>query len=169
MKKTVYTKAGASGPCRSGRSTSEEHQMMPLFALSVLAFAVRDLWSYPPIQILKQVIKIWLAHEAIGIVEGNPGEAITAVQIRRLCHRPFTHGCRECDAPVVLAKMGLVTAISAQLVWWGSSRVHALWGMLTGPLCQIPGQPSDYTEAMLQVTFDTCWCHADRLPCSACS
>ena len=52
--------------------------------------------------------------------------------------------------PVVLAMMGRVTAISGATGLMGVQAGTCASNMLTGLLSKIPGQPSDYTEAILK-------------------
>ena len=87
-------------------------------------------------------------HEAIGIVE-EIGEAITTVKPGRLCHRPFHPWVWEV-MPVVLAMMEPVTAILGPIGLTGWQASYMRFRYANWALVKVPGQPSDYTEAMLK-------------------
>ena len=110
-----------------------------------------DLWSYrnPDIEAGHQNS----GHEAIGIVE-EIGEAITTVKPGDFVIAPFTHGCGECDA----CRAGYDGTYDRHIgTNWSDGRCKQNTSVSTlpiGPFVKIPGQPSDYTEAMLKSLLD---------------
>ena len=93
-------------------------------------------------------------HEAIGIVE-EIGEAITTVKPGDFVIAPFTHGCGECDA----CRAGYDGTCDRHIGTNWSDGVQAEYMRFeyaNWALVKVPGQPSDYTEAMLK-SFLTLW------------
>jgi len=84
-------------------------------------------------------------HEAIGVVE-SVGSSVTHVQPGDFVIVPFTHGCSECAACLAgfdgdcLNKRPGSTGYQAEYVRY----TNAQWGLV-----KIPGQPSDYSDDML--------------------
>ena len=105
-----------------------------------------DLWSYrnPDIDAGHQNS----GHEAIGIVE-EIGEGHYNGQTRRLCHRTFHPWLWECDA----CRAGYDGTCDRHIGTNWSDGVQAEYMRFeyaNWALVKIPGQPSDYTEAMLK-------------------
>ena len=125
MKKTVYTKAGQVGLVEVERPHIEAPDDAILRIVRTCVCG-SDLWSYrnPDIEAGHQNS----GHEAIGVVE-EIGESITTVKPGDFVIAPFTHGCGESDG------------VQAEYMRFE----YANWALV-----KIPGQPSDYTEAMLK-------------------
>ena len=145
MKKTVYTKAGklvlSKWSVRKLR-----RRMMSFSGLSVPVF-VDQTSGATVIQTLKRGIKN-SGHEAIGIVE-EIGDAITTVKPGDFVIAPFTHGCGECDA----CRAGYDGTCDRHIGTNWSDGVQAEYMRFeyaNWALVKVPGQPSDYTEAMLK-------------------
>ena len=145
MKSAIYTEAGTIG-----LTTMDRPKIMD--AKDVILRIVRtcvcgsDLWSYrnPDIEAGHQNS----GHEAIGIVE-EIGEAITTVKPGDFVIAPFTHGCGECDA----CRAGYDGTCDRHIgTNWsdGAQAEYIRFHFANWALVKIPGQPSDYTEAMLK-------------------
>ena len=134
MKKTVYTKAGQVGLVEVERPHIEAPDDVILRIVRTCVCG-SDLWSYrnPDIEEGHQNS----GHEAIGIVE-EIGEAITTVKPGDFVIAPFTHGVGSV-MPVVLAMMGLVTAISAPTGLMGFKQSTCALNTPTGPLSKSLG------------------------------
>ena len=144
MKKTVYTKAGQVGLVEVERPRIEAPDDVILRIVRTCVCG-SDLWSYrnPDIEAGHQNS----GHEAIGIVE-EIGEAITTVKPGDFVIAPFTHGCGECDA----CRAGYDGTCDRHIGTNWSDGVQAEYirfHFANWALVKIPGQPSDYTEAML--------------------
>ena len=145
MKKTVYTKAGQVGLVEVERPHIEAPDDVILRIVRSCVCG-SDLWSYrnPDIEEGHQNS----GHEAIGIVE-EIGEAITTVKPGDFVIAPFTHGCGECDA----CRAGYDGTCDHHIGTNWSDGVQAEYMRFeyaNWALVKIPGQPSDYTEAMLK-------------------
>lgn len=145
MKKTVYTKAGQVGLVEVERPQIEAPDDVILRIVRTCVCG-SDLWSYrnPDIEAGHQNS----GHEAIGIVE-EIGEAITTVKPGDFVIAPFTHGCGECDA----CRAGYDGTCDRHIGTNWSDGVQAEYmrfDYANWALVKIPGQPSDYTEAMLK-------------------
>ena len=145
MKKTVYTKAGQVGLVEVERPRIEAPDDVILRIVRTCVCG-SDLWSYrnPDIEAGHQNS----GHEAIGIVE-EIGEAITTVKPGDFVIAPFTHGCGECDA----CRAGYDGTCDRHIGTNWSDGVQAEYirfHFANWALVKIPGQPSDYTEAMLK-------------------
>ena len=105
-----------------------------------------DLWSYrnPDIEEGHQNS----GHEAIGIVE-EIGEAITTVKPGDFVIALSPMGVGSV-MPVVLAMMEPVTAILGPIGLTGVQAEYMRFEYANWALVKVPGQPSDYTEAMLK-------------------
>lgn len=85
-------------------------------------------------------------HEVIGIVE-ETGKAITTVKKGDFVIAPFTHGCGHC--PACLAGFD-GNCMTYNDLWSSDAQAeyfryqHAQWSLV-----KIPGQPEDYSDAML--------------------
>ena len=145
MKSAIYTEAGTIG-----LTTMDRPKIMD--AKDVILRIVRtcvcgsDLWSYrnPDIKAGHQNS----GHEAIGIIE-EIGEAITTVKPGDFVIAPFTHGCGQCDA----CRAGYDGTCDRHIGNNWSDGVQAEYirfHYANWALVKIPGQPSDYTEAMLK-------------------
>ena len=145
MKSAIYTEAGTIG-----LTTMDRPKIMD--AKDVILRIVRtcvcgsDLWSYrnPDIKAGHQNS----GHEAIGIIE-EIGEAITTVKPGDFVIAPFTHGCGRCDA----CRAGYDGTCDRHIGTNWSDGVQAEYirfHYANWALVKIPGQPSDYTEAMLK-------------------
>ena len=138
-------KSWASGPYRSGSVHIEAPDDVILRIVRTCVCG-SDLWSYrnPDIEAGHQNS----GHEAIGIVE-EIGEAITTVKQGDFVIAPFTHGCGECDA----CRAGYDGTCDRHIgTNWsdGVQAEHIRFHFANWALVKIPGQPSDYTEAMLK-------------------
>ena len=145
MKSAIYTEAGTIG-----LTTMDRPKIMD--AKDVILRIVRtcvcgsDLWSYrnPDIKAGHQNS----GHEAIGIIE-EIGEAITTVKPGDFVIAPSTHGCGQCDA----CRAGYDGTCDRHIGNNWSDGVQAEYirfHYANWALVKIPGQPSDYTEAMLK-------------------
>lgn len=104
-----------------------------------------DLWAYRGLED-KEPNSENTGHEAIGIVE-SVGDAITSVIPGDFVIAPFTHGCGHCaacragfDGDCQNHTDNFSNGIQAEYVRFQ----HANWALV-----KIPGQPSDYSEEML--------------------
>lgn len=104
-----------------------------------------DLWSYRGLE-EKAPHSENAGHEAIGIVD-SVGSAITTVVPGDFVIAPFTHGCGHC--PACLAGFdgdcqnhqdNFSNGVQAEYVRFQ----HGEWALI-----KVPGQPSDYSDAML--------------------
>ena len=146
MKSAVYTKAGQVGIEEIKRPQIKEADDVIIRIVRTCVCGT-DLWTYRNPNIKEG--RLNSGHEAIGIVE-EIGEAITTVKPGDFVIAPFTHGCGECDAchdgfdgtcDRHLGNSNWSTGVQAEYI-----RFHyANWSLV-----KIPGQPSDYTEAMLK-------------------
>ena len=146
MKSVVYSKAGQVGLVQVERP---EIQAPDDVIIRIVRTCVcgSDLWTYRNPNIKEG--RLNSGHEAIGIVE-ETGDAITTVKPGDFVIAPFTHGCGECDACHAgfdgtcdrhLGNSNWSHGVQAEYI-----RFHcANWSLI-----KIPGQPSDYTEAMLK-------------------
>lgn len=129
MKKTVYTKAGQVGLVEVERPRIEAPDDVILRIVRTCVCG-SDLWSYrnPDIEAGHQNS----GHEAIGIVE-EIGEALQRLSQETLSLRlsPMVVGS---VMPVVLAMMGLVTAILAPTGLTGCKQSTSVSTLLIGPL-----------------------------------
>ena len=145
MKKTVYTKAGQVGLVEVERPQIEAPDDVILRIVRTCVCG-SDLWSYrnPDIDAGHQNS----GHEAIGIVE-EVGDDVTTVKAGDFVIAPFTHGCGQCDA----CRAGYDGTCDRHIGTNWSDGVQAEYMRFeyaNWALVKIPGQPSDYTEAMLK-------------------
>lgn len=146
MKSAVYSKAGQIGLVEVERPQIKEADDV-IIRIVRTCVCGSDLWTYRNPKIKEG--RLNSGHEAIGIVE-EIGEAITTVKPGDFVIAPFTHGCGECDACYAgfdgtcdrhLGNSNWSHGVQAEYI-----RFHcANWSLI-----KIPGQPSDYTEAMLK-------------------
>lgn len=106
-----------------------------------------DLWAYRGLN-KKEEHSQNTGHEIIGIVE-EVGSAITSVKTGDFVIAPFTHGCGHCAACQAGYEGGcqghsVATNYSSGYQAEFVRYTHAEWSLIN-----IPGQPSDYSEAML--------------------
>ncbi|BDZ31963.1 alcohol dehydrogenase catalytic domain-containing protein [Lactiplantibacillus sp. WILCCON 0030] len=104
-----------------------------------------DLWAYRGLE-PKAAHSENSGHEAIGIVE-SVGEAITTVQPGDFVIAPFTHGCGHCaaclagfDGDCQNHDDNFSDGVQAEYIRFQ----HGDWALI-----KIPGQPADYSDAML--------------------
>lgn len=104
-----------------------------------------DLWAYRGLE-PKAPHSENSGHEAIGIVE-SVGDAITTVQPGDFVIAPFTHGCGHCaaclagfDGDCQNHDDNFSDGVQAEYIRFQ----HADWALV-----KIPGQPDDYSDAML--------------------
>jgi len=104
-----------------------------------------DLWAYRGLED-KAAHSENSGHEAIGIVE-SVGSAITTVQPGDFVIAPFTHGCGHCaaclagfDGDCQNHQDNFSNGVQAEYIRFQ----HGDWALV-----KIPGQPADYSAAML--------------------
>lgn len=104
-----------------------------------------DLWAYRDLE-EKAPHSQNSGHEAIGIVE-SVGDAITSVVPGDFVIAPFTHGCGHCaacragfDGDCQEHTDNFSNGVQAEYIRFA----HANWALV-----KIPGQPSDYSDEML--------------------
>ncbi|KRK98576.1 threonine dehydrogenase related Zn-dependent dehydrogenase [Secundilactobacillus odoratitofui DSM 19909 = JCM 15043] len=104
-----------------------------------------DLWAYRDLE-EKAPHSQNSGHEAIGIVE-SVGDAITSVVPGDFVIAPFTHGCGHCaacragfDGDCQAHTDNFSNGVQAEYIRFA----HANWALV-----KIPGQPSDYSDEML--------------------
>lgn len=104
-----------------------------------------DLWAYRGLED-KAAHSENSGHEAIGIVE-SVGSAITTVQPGDFVIAPFTHGCGHCaaclagfDGDCQNHQDNFSNGVQAEYIRFQ----HGDWALV-----KIPGQPADYSDAML--------------------
>lgn len=104
-----------------------------------------DLWAYRDLE-EKAPHSQNSGHEAIGIVE-SVGDAITSVVPGDFVIAPFTHGCGHCaacragfDDDCQEHTDNFSNGVQAEYIRFA----HANWALV-----KIPGQPSDYSDEML--------------------
>ena len=104
-----------------------------------------DLWAYRGLE-KKDENSQNSGHEAIGIVD-EVGKAITTVKAGDFVIAPFTHGCGHCaacragfDGDCQSHSDNFSEGVQAEYVRFQ----HADWSLV-----KIPGQPSDYSDGML--------------------
>ena len=146
MKSAVYSKAGHVGLVQVDRPQIQAPDDV-IIRIVRTCVCGSDLWTYRNPNIKEG--RLNSGHEAIGIVE-ETGDAITTVKPGDFVIAPFTHGCGECDACHAgfdgtcdrhLGNSNWSHGVQAEYI-----RFHcANWSLI-----KIPGQPSDYTEAMLK-------------------
>ena len=159
MKKAVYTKAGQVGLIEVDRPHIEAPDDVILRIVRTCVCG-SDLWSYrnPDIEAGHQNS----GHEAIGIVE-EIGEAITTVKPGDFVIAPFTHGCGECDA----CRAGYDGTCDRHIGTNWSDRVQAEY--MRFEYCQNSRATIRLYRSHAQIFLDAGRCHADGLPCGACS
>lgn len=104
-----------------------------------------DLWAYRGLED-KAAHSENSGHEAIGIVE-SVGSAITTVQPGDFVIAPFTHGCGHCaaclagfDGDCQNHQDNFSNGVQAEYIRFQ----HGDWALV-----KVPGQPADYSDAML--------------------
>lgn len=104
-----------------------------------------DLWAYRDLE-EKAPHSQNSGHEAIGIIE-SVGDAITSVVPGDFVIAPFTHGCGHCaacragfDGDCQAHTDNFSNGVQAEYIRFA----HANWALV-----KIPGQPSDYSDEML--------------------
>lgn len=145
MKSAVYTKAGQVGLEEIDRPqiVAADDAIIKIVRTCVCG---SDLWSYRNPEIEEGHRNS--GHEAIGIVQ-EVGENITTVKPGDFVIAPFTHGCGHCDA----CRAGFDGSCDNHPSnnWSGGVQAEYIrFHFANWALVKIPGQPSDYTEAMLK-------------------
>lgn len=105
-----------------------------------------DLWAYRGLDD-KPANSLNSGHEAIGLVE-EVGEDITTVKPGDFVIAPFTHGCGHC--PACLAGFDGVCQNHTDNFSAGTQAEYFLVQHAQWSLVKVPGQPEDYSEAMLK-------------------
>lgn len=145
MKSAVYVKAGQVGIVDVARPEiqSPDDAIIRIVRTCVCG---SDLWSYRNENM--KAGQINSGHEALGIVEAI-GDNVTTVKPGDFVIAPFTHGCGHCDA-CHAGFDGTCDEHPGMENWSSGVQAeymrfeHANWALI-----KVPGQPSDYTEGML--------------------
>ncbi|MDF7626710.1 alcohol dehydrogenase catalytic domain-containing protein [Leuconostocaceae bacterium ESL0723] len=144
MKETIFVKPGLVAVQDSEKPKIKAADDAIIHVLKTCVCG-SDLWTYRGLDEKAENSQNH-GHEAIGIVE-ETGSAVATVKPGDFVIAPFTHGCGHCAACLAGYEGSCLShtdnfsrGVQAEYIRYQ----HANWALV-----KIPGQPSDYTPAMI--------------------